>query len=89
MQTRYIKDPDAVLDYALDWAEWLGADTIQGVTWIVSTGLTLTAKSHTATTATVWLAGGTVGATYAVTCRVTTALARTDDRTITLVCAER
>jgi hypothetical protein len=44
MQTRYIKDPDAVLDYALDWAEWLGADTIQGVTWIVSTGLTLTAQ---------------------------------------------
>lgn len=89
-----IKDPDAVLDYALDWnaegEEWLGADTITGTpVWTVETGLTKDSQSNTTTTATVWLSGGTAGETYTVACKITTAGGRTDERTFRVICAQR
>lgn len=79
------KDPDAALDYAVDWnapgEAWLGDDTIASVAWDVGAGLTKDAESNTASVATVWLSGGTAGETYAVACRITTAAGRTDERT--------
>jgi hypothetical protein len=78
----YTKDPDALLDYTIDWASLLGADTIADVAWIVPSGLTQTGESHTDTTATIWLSGGAAGVDYPVTCRVTTSGGRVDDRTI-------
>lgn len=86
---RYTKDPDALLDYGHDWAPWLGADTIGTATWTVPAGLTKEAESHTTTTATVWVSGGTVGATYQVTCHITTAGGREDDRSLFLYVQER
>jgi hypothetical protein len=78
----YLKDPDSTLDYEIDWTAWLGADTIATSTWIPATGITEASSTNTTTTATVWLTGGTVGQTYLVTNRITTAAGRTDDRTI-------
>lgn len=79
------KDPDAVLDYSVDWSAWLGDDTIVTSAWIV-TGpdalLVVDSDSRSSTATTVWLSGGTLFRTYTVTNRVTTAAGRTDDRSI-------
>lgn len=82
----FTKDPSATLDYTLDWYAdgWLGTDTISAVTWVVPSGLTQASSSNTTTTATIWLSGGTVGTDYEVTCRITTAGGRVDDRTLRL-----
>jgi hypothetical protein len=89
MASRFEKDPHAILDYQVDWSEWLGADTISTSTWTVPAGLTLEAETETGTTATVWLSGGTAGQSYTVTNRIVTDGGRTDDRSITIVVAER
>lgn len=85
----YQKDPDAVLDYTIDWSTWLGDDTIATSGWTVPTGLTEDSDSNTTTTATVWLSGGTVGTVYTVTNEITTAGGRTDDRSIQIFVTER
>jgi hypothetical protein len=81
-----IKDPNAVLDYVVDWAPWLadsGSDTITAVVW-TATGLTITSSSFTTTDATVRLSGGTSGTLYTVSCRITTAGGRIDERSFKL-----
>ena len=83
------KDPQAVLDYSVDWAAWLGTDTIASSLWVLSAGLTQMSKSHTSTMATVVLSGGVVGNEESATCRITTANGRVDDRTIFLNIVER
>jgi hypothetical protein len=85
---RWIKDPDATLDYSLDFTEWLEADTLASATWSAP-GLTVVSSSTTTTTATIWLSGGTVGQVYPVRCRVVTAGGRTDDRTFELAVTHR
>jgi hypothetical protein len=84
------KDPDATLDYPIDWSKWLDTtDTIQSVTWVVPTGITQTAQSNTNTAAVIWLAGGTVGRKYRITCRITTSAGRTEDFSFDVVIAEK
>lgn len=83
------KDPDAVLDYTVDWSAWLGTDTIASVTWVVGAGVTEASSSNTSTTATIWLSGGIAGQAYGVTCRAVTAGGRTDDRSFRVVVKER
>lgn len=83
-----VKDPDAVLDYAIDWgSNWLSSDTIASSSWAVSgpdDSLTVDSDSNTTTTATVWLSGGTRHATYTVTNSIVTAEGREDDRSIVI-----
>ena len=80
-----LKDPDAVLDYTVDWSDWLGADTITGTpTWTVGTGLTKASQTNTTTTATAWLSGGTAGSDYTVACKIVTTGGRTDERSFTV-----
>jgi len=80
------KDPDARLDYSVDWTAWLGADTIETSSWAAApAGLTVEADLHTPQVTTVWVSGGTVGSNYSLTNHITTADGRTDDRTITLL----
>jgi hypothetical protein len=85
----FYKDPDAVLDYQIDWSTWLGSDTISTSAWTVQSGLTKGSDSKTDTTTTVWLSGGTAGQTYRVTNRIVTAGGRTDDRTFWVVVDEK
>ena len=88
--TYYTKDPNAVLDYVIDWSDWLGAsETISSSAFTVATGLTKDSESDTDTTAIVWLSGGTAGTDYLVTCRITTNQARTDDRSVTIRVRQR
>ncbi len=81
---KFNKDPDATLDYGVNWSAWLGQDVITASTWIVPDGLTMASNSHDPVKTTVWLSGGTDGQKYEVTNRITTAGGRVDDRTIEL-----
>lgn len=81
---QFIKDPQAKLDYGVDWSDWLAGDTISGSSWSAETGITVDASSHTDTVATVWLSGGTVGGSYKVTNHITTLGGREDELTITV-----
>lgn len=81
----YVKDPDAVLDYVWDWADWLApGETISTSDFIVSAGLDLQSEGNSTNTATAWLAGGTQGTSYLVTNRIVTSAGRTDDRSMTI-----
>ena len=85
-----IKDPDAVLDYEWDWSAWLAeGETISSVVWVVPAGITKDSDTNTTNTATIWLSGGTLDASYKITCRITTNQGRTDDRTRTIIVQDR
>lgn len=83
------KDPNAVLDYTIDWTRWLAGDQVATSEWLVPTGLTKVGDSKTASSATVWLSGGTAGQSYMVTNRITTTGGRTEDRSFTIRVEER
>lgn len=88
----FIKDPDSMLDYSVDWSDWLGADDIASVVWFVddveggvaegdSLFVEIAYCFFTDKVATVWLSQGVVRRSYDVTCRITTTSGRVDDRT--------
>lgn len=86
MPKRYIQDPADVLDYALDWSDWLDdGETIASSTWAVTpAGLTtsLTSIVNNGTAAVVWLSGGVADRMYTVTNHITTTDSRTVERSI-------
>lgn len=76
------KDPDETIDFAFNWAAFLGTDTIATATFSLPDGLTQVSTSNTTKTATIFVSGGTAGYSYRITCRITTAGGRTKDKTI-------
>lgn len=90
MSATFIKDPEAVIDYAVGWSTWLAeGEEITTSVWIVPDGITKDSDSNSETVAVIWLSGGTAGQQYGVTNRVTTNQGRVDDRTITLFVQHR
>jgi len=89
----YVHDPQAKLDYTVDWSDWLpDGDTIASSTWLKSSDvLVLSAESATDATATVWveMSNGVRGQRYSITNRIVTADGRQDDRTMILLCEPR
>lgn len=87
----YKKDPNAILDYTFDWAQYLLpiGDVISSVTWILSSGLTKVSQSNSTTTASAFVSGGVVGNVETLTCRIVTTGGRTDDRSISLKIIDR
>ena len=84
------KDPDATLDYSLDWSSWLGnGETISSHSVTVSDGMTLVSSSATETVVSFRVSGGTEGVTYDAVVRITTSLGQIDERTIRIPVAER
>lgn len=86
------KDPNAALDYTVDWTDWLAtiSATISAVVWTVPAGLTLASQANTTTTATVFLSGGTPGTDYDVSCKITpTGATRAEERTFTVRVVQR
>lgn len=77
-----VKDPDEVLDFTFDWVDELGTDTISTSTWTAGAGITVDSSSNTTTKATIILSGGTAGKDYMVTNRITTASAKTHERSL-------
>ncbi len=87
----FTKDPDAVLDYSVDWLLWLAGDQISSSEWILEAGATIQKITDTFTNSrtVVWLGGGDKGITYLVTNRIVTVGGRTDDRTISVKVEDR
>lgn len=81
-----VKDPDEVLDYAVDWSARIASgDAILSSSWpAFPDGLTKNSDTFTDTTSTVWLAGGTSGVRYKLTNRIVTSGGRTMDEAIQL-----
>lgn len=89
MSNKFLKDPNAVLDYQVDWTDWLGSDTITTSTWTVPAGIINDSDSKTTTTTTIWLSGGTAGTSYSLVNHIVTTAGREDDRTIIIQLIER
>lgn len=85
----FTKDPNAVLDFTVDWTSWLGTDTIDTSEWIVPSGITKESDTNNTLIAIIWLSGGTVGVVYNVVNRITTNGGRTEDRTIKIRIVEK
>jgi len=87
----FTKDPNAVLDYSVDWSAWLAGDQISSSEWVLEDGAQLeqVTDTFTPTKTTVWLRGGIAGTTYLVTNRIVTSGGRTDDRTISVKVEDR
>jgi len=86
----FYKDPDAVLDYAFDWSDWLtGAEAISDYTIDADTGITVDSDAESSGIVTIWLSGGTAGTVYAIRCEIVTDDARTDERTMMVMVQER
>jgi len=90
------KDPYAVLDYTLDWTNWLpSGDTISTHTVTVSTisgdtsPLAKDSSSNTDYLVTGIISGGTAGNIYNVEYRVVTAGSKQDSRNIRIKVLER
>lgn len=82
-----LKDPDAVLDYSIDWgAEYLGGDLLAGSEWSALPdepgGVTVVGSQFDARTSTVKAGGGLPGRIYRLVNQVVTASGRTDNRSI-------
>ncbi len=78
----FYKDSHDTLDYYVDWLTFLAGDTISASVWIVPVGIAQLSISNTTTRATIWLSGGTIGETYQITNRITTAGGRIKDQSI-------
>lgn len=87
--TLLLKDPDAVLDYAIDWgAEYLLGDIIADSQWSVvpdeTGGVAVVGSNFDSSTSTVKAAGGLPGRIYRLINHVSLDSGRTDDRSIVL-----
>ena len=71
----YFKQPSEVLDYDLDYREWLtSGDNVQSAQVVVTpTGLTVDSTFINDPRVKIWLSGGASGSTYKVTVTMTTA----------------
>lgn len=79
------KDPDDILDYALDWTEWLDGDTLNNATWTILSGSVVKQSDTIAgNRAVIWLSGGTSGQNCRLLCRITTIGGRTKDQVVNL-----
>ncbi len=83
MPQHFPKDPTAILEYTVDWQDWLQTgETIETSTWTVPSGITKDDDTKSTTAATIWLSGGTKGKTYRVTNRIVTNQGRDVPRSI-------
>ena len=85
----FTKDPDSLLDYEIDWTNFLSdsdgnvIDSLLSSTFIAPAGVTVRLNppsTFTSTNTRVWLEGGTEGSQYDVVNRIQTADGRVEDR---------
>ena len=80
----YTKDPAAILDYEINWSDWLGELTIETSTWTVPSDLSQVLDENTDTTALVRISGGTDRLNYEVTNHIVASNGMEDERSITI-----
>jgi hypothetical protein len=76
----FVKDPQATLDYSLDWEPWLDGDTISNSTWALESPLAGSNDAFDSTTTRIFISGGDVNTDYVVTNTITTVGGLTDER---------
>ena len=99
---QFTKDPNAVLDYLIDFAKLrngrgktdylVTGETILSHTVTASSGdITIDSSSLTdsSSSVTIWISGGVPYESYDITIRIVTSDGRTDDRTITISIREK
>jgi hypothetical protein len=84
-----LKDPDAALDYSVDWgAEYLADDALSESRWAVSPaedgGAEVAGERFDPRSATVKVEGGVAGRLYRLTNHIVTVSGREDSRSIML-----
>ena len=87
--TLLLKDPAALLDYAVDWgADYLSDDTVAASVWSVDPdepgGVTVAGSDAAPTTTSVTVSGGIAGRIYRLVNHVTLLSGREDQRSIVL-----
>jgi hypothetical protein len=85
MPLGFIKDPQAKLDYHVDWTAWLDGDSIEISTWTVPSDLTIVETSTTDQITTIWLEAGTLGLQHSLINHITTSGGRGDDRSFFII----
>lgn len=90
----YVKAPEEVLDYDVDWSAWLAVGetiTTRAVTSTVvgGTDVTIDSSSIVGDRVVAWISGGELGATSTVSFSMTTSEGRTSRRDISIVIARR
>jgi len=90
------KDPYAVLDYSLDWTNWMPTgDTISAITITAetisgdATPLVIDSSTNTNYIATANISGGTTGKVYNVEYKITTTNGLKDSRNFRIKVVER
>lgn len=88
-----VKDPDARLDYAVDWSTFLSShdppDTITGAAWVqYDEDLTVDDEGLDGDRHVAFVSGGVVNKVYRLTSRITTTAGRIQDQTFALIIRE-
>ena len=90
------KDPFAVLDYSLDWTNWMpSSNTISSITVTAETisgdsaALTIDSSTNTSYIVTARISGGTAGNIYNVEYKITTNQGLKDSRNFRIKVVER
>ncbi len=97
MSEQYLKDPNAVIDYAIDWSAsyLLTGEAITASSWFILPQSSVndlsidTIPPMISGKASVFVASGIPGKIYQLTNRVTTDQGRTDERSITIRVEEK
>lgn len=84
------KDPYAVLDYSLDFQNWMPAgDTITSISVTADTGITIDSTTNTDYIATAYISGGTAGTIYNIEFKIVTTNGLQDSRNFRIKVIER
>lgn len=85
-------DPDAVIDYNIDWTKWLaqvdGTDTISSSSWTI-TNAAEASSSNTPSSAQVFIQNAKKGKIVTMRNRIVTTGGRTEDRTLRAAVREK
>lgn len=84
------KDPYAVLDYSLDWTNWMpSGDTITSISVTADAGITIDSSTNTDYIATAYISGGTAGTIYNIEFKIVTTNGLQDSRNFRIKVIER
>lgn len=97
MTEQFLKDPNATLDYAIDWSVsyLLTGEVITVSSWFILPQGAVgdlaidNIPAPVGGVTTIFVSGGIAGKTYQLTNRITTDQGRTDDRTLTIRIEEK
>ena len=93
MRRRKVKDPDARLDYSVDWGPFLASvpgDSIFSAEWVDAGDSLLTIEDEgvVGNYHACFISGGALGTTYRITSRITTTEGRVQDQSFALLIEE-